>query len=50
MCELLIGLDDVEVLGVDDLDPGHLVVVVSPWELDLPLPGDLYAAFAAAVA
>jgi transposase len=36
MCELLVGLPDVEVLGVDDPEPGHVVVVVAARE-DRPL-------------
>ena len=32
MCELLVGLPDVDVLGVDDPVAGHLVVVVAPRE------------------
>jgi len=32
MCELLVGLPDVEVIGVDDPEPGRLVVVVEPRE------------------
>jgi transposase len=32
MCELLLGLPEVDVVGVDDPGPGHLVVIVSPRE------------------
>lgn len=32
MCALLVGLPDVDVLGVDDPMPGHLVVLVAPCE------------------
>jgi hypothetical protein len=32
MCELLVGLPDVEVLGIDSPEPGHLVVVVAARE------------------
>jgi transposase len=32
MCELLVGLPDVDVIGVDDAEPGRLVVVVEPRE------------------
>ena len=30
MCALLVGLPDVDVLGVDDPRPGRLVVVIEP--------------------
>lgn len=32
MCELLVGLPDVDVLGVDDVEPGRLLVVVAARE------------------
>jgi hypothetical protein len=32
MCELLVGLPDVDVVAVDDPEPGRLVVVVAPRE------------------
>ena len=32
MCELLVGLPDIDVVGVDDPEPGRLVVVVVPRE------------------
>ncbi len=32
MCELLVGLPDVDVVGVDDPEPGRLVVMVEPRE------------------
>jgi transposase len=32
MCELLVGLPDVDVIGVDDPVPGQLVVVIEPRE------------------
>ncbi len=30
MCELLVGLPDVDVIGVENLEPGRLVVVIEP--------------------
>ena len=38
MCELLVGLPDIDVLGVDEFEPGRLVVVVSVRE-NRPLCG-----------
>ena len=32
MCELIVWLGDVDVIGVDDPDPGRLLVVVAAWE------------------
>jgi hypothetical protein len=32
MCELLVGLPDVEVVGVDAVEPGRLVVMVAARE------------------
>jgi hypothetical protein len=30
MCELLVGLPDVTVLGIDDIDDGPLVIHIGP--------------------
>lgn len=38
MCELLVGLPDIEVIGVGQPEPGELVVLISPWE-DRPACG-----------
>lgn len=32
MCELLVGLPDVEVLGVERPEPGSLIVMIAPVE------------------